>query len=185
MEVLKENITKTRWEIDPSHSELMFKVKHLMIAHVKGEFKSFKAEIANEDFKIGKIKVSIDPASIFTNDTSRDTHLKSADFFDVENYKTMTFESTSFRPVKDDVYKLKGLLTIKGVSNEVELDVEFGGIIKDPWGAEKAGFSFEGKINRKHWGLNWNAALETGGVLVSDDVKVSGELEFIKKATTE
>ena len=153
-----------------------------MIANVKGEFKNFKAEIGSEDFKNSPVKVSVDTASIFTNDTSRDNHLKSADFFDVEKYGTMTFESTSFKQVKDDAYKLKGLLNIKGISKEVALDVEYGGTIRDPWGVEKAGFSFEGKINRKDWGLNWNAALETGGVLVSDEVKVSGELEFLKQA---
>lgn len=182
MEVAKTSTVNTKWVIDPSHSELTFKVKHLMIAHVKGEFKNFKAEIGGEHFKNSPVKVSIDTASIFTNDTSRDNHLKSADFFDVEKYGTMTFESTSFTQVKDDAYKLQGLLTIKGVTKEVALDVEFGGTIRDPWGAEKAGFSIEGKISRKDWGLNWNAALETGGVLVSDDVKISGELEFLKQA---
>ena len=181
MEVVKTNRTKTKWVIDPAHSELTFKVKHLMIANVKGEFKSFKAEIDNEDFKNSPVRVIVDTASIFTNDSSRDNHLKSADFFDVEKFGSMTFESTSFQQVKDDEFKLKGFLNIKGVSKEVEFDVEFGGTIRDPWGVEKAGFSIEGKINRKDWGLNWNAALETGGVLVSDEVKVSGELEFLKQ----
>jgi polyisoprenoid-binding protein YceI len=184
METLLETTTKTKWVLDPSHSELTFKVKHLMIANVKGLFQNFNAEIDNEDFKNAPVKVSIDTSSISTNDINRDNHLKSADFFDVENYKEMTFVSTSFKQSDDDEYKLKGMLTIKGISKEVSLDVEFGGINKDPWGNEKAGFSVEGKINRKDWGLNWNAALETGGVLVSDEVKISGEIQFVKQTET-
>ena len=181
METLIENTVKTKWLLDASHSELTFKVKHLMIANVKGEFKNFTVEIDGEDFKNASVAVSVDTSSVFTNSTERDNHLKSADFFDVENHKAMTFKSTSFRQLEDDEYKLKGLLTIRGVSKEIVLDVQFGGTIKDPWGNEKAGFSFEGKINRKDWGLNWNAALETGGVLVSDEVKISGEVEFVKQ----
>jgi polyisoprenoid-binding protein YceI len=184
METLIENAVKTKWALDPSHSELTFKVKHLMITNVKGEFKNFTVEIDKEDFKKASVKVSVDTSSINTNSTERDNHLKSADFFDVENHAKMTFESTSFKQLADDKYKLKGLLTIRGVSKEVVLDVEFGGTIKDPWGNEKAGFSFEGKINRKDWGLNWNVALETGGILVSDEVKISGEVQFVKQTGT-
>lgn len=180
MENLSNNLAK--WVLDPTHSELTFRVKHLMISNVKGDFKNFTAEIDNEDFKNGKVKVSIETSSIFTNNTDRDNHLKSVDFFDVENHPAMTFESDNFTKVDDDEFKLKGLLTIKGVSKEVVLDVEFGGINKDPWGNIKAGFSFSGKINRKDWGLNWNAALETGGVLVSDEVKIGGEVQFVKQA---
>lgn len=178
-----ENLSKksAKWVLDPTHSELTFKVKHLMISNVKGEFKNFTAEIDSEDFKNGKVKVNIEASSIFTNNTDRDNHLKSTDFFDVENHQAMTFESTTFTKVDDDEYKLKGLLTIKGVSKEVLLDVEFGGTNKDPWGNTKAGFSLSGKINRKDWGLNWNAALETGGVLVSDEVKIGGEVQFVKQ----
>ena len=174
--------TTTKWVLDPSHSELLFKVKHLMITNVKGEFRKFSAEIDGEDFTTSKVKAVVEADSIFTNEESRDNHLKSADFFDVENHKTMTFDSTSFKKVDDDTYKLTGQLTIKGISKEVTLDVEFGGTNKDPWGNEKAGFSFTGKINRKDWGLNWNAALETGGVLVSDEVKIDGEVQFVKQA---
>lgn len=179
MENLSNNSAK--WVLDPTHSELTFKVKHLMISNVKGEFKDFTAEIDNEDFKNGKVKVNIETSSIFTNNSDRDNHLKSVDFFDVENHPAITFESANFTKVDDDEFKLKGLLTIKGVSKEVVLDVEFGGINKDPWGNVKAGFSFSGKINRKDWGLNWNAALETGGVLVSDEVKIGGEVQFVKQ----
>jgi len=172
---------KTKWVTDPAHSELMFKVKHMMITNVKGEFRKFQAEIDGEDLTKSPVKVTIDASSIFTNEDTRDNHLKSADFFDVENHKELLFESTSFEKVDDDDYKLNGMLTIKGVSKEVTLDVEFGGVNKDPWGNEKAGFSLEGKINRKDWGLNWNAALETGGVLVSDQVRISAEVQFVRQ----
>ena len=174
---------KTIWTLDPTHSEITFKVKHLMISNVKGEFKNFSATIEGEDFEKAKIRASIDTSSVDTNNNDRDTHLKSADFFDVENHKEMTFEGTSFKKVDNDEYKLTGILTIKGVSNEVTLDVEFGGMNKDPWGNEKAGFSLEGKINRKEWGLNWNAALESGGVLVSEDVKIQAEVQFVKQTS--
>jgi polyisoprenoid-binding protein YceI len=173
--------TKTKWVLDPSHSELIFKVKHLMIANVKGEFRKFTATMEGEDIASSKVLVNVDTTSIFTNEESRDGHLKSADFFDVENHKEMTFVSNSFKKVDDENYKLTGTLTIKGVSKEVVFDVEFGGINKDPWGNEKAGFSLNGKINRKDWGLNWNAALETGGVLVSEEVRISGEVQFVKQ----
>ncbi|GET34979.1 polyisoprenoid-binding protein [Prolixibacter bellariivorans] len=171
----------TKWVADPSHSELMFKVKHMMITNVKGEFRKFQAEIDGEDLTKSPVRVTIDASSIFTNEDTRDTHLKSPDFFDVENHKELVFESTSFEQVDDDDYKLTGMLTIKGIAKEITLDVEFGGVNKDPWGNEKAGFSLEGKINRKDWGLNWNAALETGGVLVSDQVRISAEVQFVRQ----
>ncbi len=171
-----------KWALDPTHSELTFKVKHMMIANVKGEFKNFSVEVDGNDIFKSPLRVSIDTSSINTNNDERDTHLKSADFFDVENHKELTFNSTSFKQKNDDEYELKGELTIKGISKEVTLDAEFGGINKDPWGNEKAGFSVEGKINRKDWGLNWNAVLETGGVLVSDEVKISGEIQFVKQS---
>ncbi len=174
---------KTIWTLDPAHSELTFKVKHMMISNVRGEFKSFNASVDGEDLETSKITANIDSSSIFTNSDDRDNHLKSADFFDAENYKELKFEGTSFKKVDDDEYKLTGLLTIKGVTKEVTFDVEFGGINKDPWGNEKAGFSLAGKINRKDWGLNWNAALETGGVLVSEDVKIQAEMQFVKQVS--
>lgn len=177
-----ENTVKTKWVMDPAHSEILFKVKHLMITNVKGEFKKFNAEIEGEDFTKAPINLTIDASSIFTNEETRDNHLKSADFFEVENYRAITFKGTSFRKINEDNYELRGMLTIKGVSREVALQVEFGGINKDPWGNEKAGFSIEGKINRKDWGLNWNAALEAGGVLVSEEVKIIADVQFVKQA---
>jgi polyisoprenoid-binding protein YceI len=172
---------KVKWVLDPSHSEMLFKVKHLMITNVKGEFKKFNAEIDGEDFKTASIKVTIETSSVSTNEENRDNHLKSADFFEVEKYKEITFEKTSFKQKDEEKAVLTGKLTIKGVTKEVKLDVEFGGINKDPWGNEKAGFSISGKINRTDWGLNWNAALETGGVLVSNEVRIDAEVQFAKQ----
>jgi polyisoprenoid-binding protein YceI len=173
--------TTTKWALDPTHSELTFKVKHMMITNVKGSFNNFSVEVERDDIFKSSLNVSVDASSFNTNNTDRDNHLKSADFFDVESYKELTFKSTSFKQKDDDEYELKGILTIKGISKEVTLEVEFGGVNKDPWGNEKAGFSVEGRINRKDWGLNWNAALETGGVLVSEDVKIVGEIQFVKQ----
>lgn len=174
---------KTKWVNDPSHSELLFKVRHLMITNVKGEFRDFKVEVNSDDndFSNAEVNVTIDASSVFTNNNDRDGHLKSADFFDIENHKELTFKSTKFEKVNDSEFKLTGLLSIKGVENEVTLDVDFGGTMKDPWGNEKAGFSLEGKINRKDWDLNWNAALETGGVLVSDEVSLSADIQLVKQ----
>ncbi len=176
--------TKTKWAIDPTHSEIGFKVKHLMITNVHGEFRKFIAEVSSEeeDFTRSSVSVTIDAASILTNDDKRDAHLKSADFFDVEKYPELKFKETSFRKTADGNYKLRGILTIKEVSKEVAFEVEYGGIRKDPWGNEKAGFSLSGKINRRDFGLNWNAALESGGMLVSDEVKISAEMQFVKQS---
>jgi polyisoprenoid-binding protein YceI len=176
--------TITKWVSDPAHSEILFKVKHMMITNIKGEFRRFNAEASSDGTQLigSTVKANIDASSIFTNANDRDTHLKSADFFDAENYKELTFTGTSLTKADDDKYLLKGNLTIKGVSKEVIFDVEFGGINKDPWGNEKAGFSINGKINRKEWGLNWNAALEAGGVLVSEEVKISAEVQLVKQA---
>lgn len=183
METTAKKLTKTTWTLDPTHSELVFKVRHMMISNVKGEFRKFDATITSDgtDFSKSLVQATIDAASIFTKDETRDAHLKGEDFFDVGKYATLTFTGKSFVMINDDEYKLTGMLTIKGVSKEVTLDVEFGGINKDPWGNEKVGFSLQGKINRKDFGLNWNAALETGGVLVSDEVKISAEVQFVKK----
>lgn len=183
METTATTTTKTKWTLDPTHSELLFKVRHMMITNVKGEFRKFEGAIETEgtDFTTSSIDITIDVSSVFTNEDNRDGHLKGADFFDVEKYPAITFKGKSLTK-KDDDYKLTGVLTLKDVSKEVELDVEFGGINKDPWGNEKAGFSVQGKINRKDFGLGWNAPLETGGVLVSEEVKIAAEVQFVKQA---
>ncbi len=174
----------TKWVTDPMHSEILFRVRHLMIANVKGEFRKFNATILSEssDFSKAKVNAKIDASSIFTNNTDRDTHLKGADFFDAGKYEEILFEGTSFTKLDEENYQLKGNLTMKGISKEVALDVEFGGFITDTYGQEKAGFSVSGKINRQEWGLNWNAALETGGVMVSNEVRINAELQFVKQA---
>lgn len=166
----------TKWNLDPTHSEITFKVRHMMISNVKGEFKTFTAELDAEDdtFKNTTVKAAIDTDSVSTNNADRDTHLKSAEFFNAEAHPQITFETNSLNN------EITGNLTLNGVTQPVKLDVDFGGINVDPWGNTKAGFSFEGKISRKDFGLNWNAALETGGVMVSDEVKIAGELQFVK-----
>jgi len=178
-----ETVTKTKWVLDPAHSELIFRVRHLMITNVKGEFRNFNVSVESDgsDFSNAKVSVSIDADSISTNNADRDTHLKSAEFFDTANHKRITFESTELNKLDQDNYQLKGILSIKGTNKEVVLDVDFGGYIKDPYGNEKAGFSVSGKFNRKDWRLNWNVALETGGVMVSDEVRLSAEIQIIKQ----
>ncbi len=174
---------KTKWIIDPIHSEIGFKVKHLMITNVKGFFKEFEASIytTGDDFMTAEIDFWMNPASIDTGSADRDTHLKSVDFFDVENHKEITFTGNTYEQVdKDGSYELWGELTIKGITKKIKLDVEFGGVETDPWGNEKAGFSINAKINRKDWELNWNSALETGGLLVSNDVIIMCEVQLVK-----
>lgn len=183
MSTEKSTDSRTTWNLDPSHSELLFKVRHMMITNVKGEFRKFNAtiDLVGNDLSTAAVQVDVDTASIFTNDDNRDKHLKSADFFDVEQHPKLTFTGTSFTKKGSD-HELTGNLTIKGITKPVPLDVEFGGLNTDPYGNEKLGFSLSGRINRKDWGLNWNAALETGGVLVSDEVRISAEVQFVKQA---
>jgi len=173
-------MSATKWSIDPTHSELQFKVKHLMITNVTGQLSGLSGEIEseNEDFKNTKITFSADVNTINTSNEQRDTHLKSADFFDGASFPELKFTSTSFNASEG---KVTGDLTIKDVTRPVTLDVEYSGTNTDPWGNLKAGFSIEGKINRTDFGLTWNAALETGGVLVSEDVKISAEVQFVKQ----
>ena len=166
----------TNWTLDKQHSEVTFKVRHMMISNVKGAFTDFDATLQTEgeDFKTANVAAQVQVASISTNNADRDNHLKGEDFLNVEKNATITFKSTG---LQDDV---TGELTINGVTKPVQLEVDFGGINTDPWGNTKAGFSFEGKIKRSDFGLNWNAALEAGGVMVSDDVKIAGELQFVR-----
>ena len=168
----------TKWNLDPTHSEITFKVKHMMISNVKGSFRNFNAEIEAEDdhFTNAKTTATVDVNSIWTNNTDRDNHLKSPEFFNAEANPTITFESDAMNS------SVTGNLTVNGITKPIKLDVDFGGVQVDPWGNTKAGFSFEGKINRNDFGLTWNAALEAGGVMVSDEVKIAGELQFVKQA---
>ncbi len=174
--------TKTKWEIDQAHSDISFKVRHLMIAHVKGAFKSFDASIYTNgnDFATADIDLWIDAASISTGDAKRDEHLKSADFFDVENHKQITFTSSTIgKADKDGNHELWGELTMRGLTKNLMLMVQFGGITMDPWGNEKAGFTVSGKINRSDWELSWNTTIETGGLMVGDEINISCEIELV------
>ena len=175
---------KTKWTIDPSHSKIGFKVKHLMISNVMGNFREFEGQVTTigNDLSTANISFSLNSASVDTEMADRDTHLKSADFFDVGNYPKITLSGSGLKDLGDDMYELTGDLVIKGVTKKVVLPVEFGGLMTDPSGNVKAGFSIGGKINRKEWGLNWNAALEAGGVLLSDEVKIICDVQLVKAA---
>jgi polyisoprenoid-binding protein YceI len=178
-----QTITKTKWSLDPTHSEMGFKVKHMMITNVSGAFGNFSADVETEehDFTTANITFTADVNSISTGNPDRDAHLKSADFFDTVNHPQLKFVSTDLQKTDQDSFILRGNLTIREVSKPVTLNVEFGGIGKDPWGNEKAGFTVTGKINRTDFHLNWNAALETGGVLVSEEVRLFAEVQLIKQ----
>ena len=173
--------TKTKWLVDHAHSSIEFKVRHLKIAHVKGFFKTFDATIftTGKDFTTAEIELWIDVDSISTGDEKRDGHLKSADFFDAEKFKRITFTSSTIQnPNLTGNQIISGELTMKGITKSVKLDVEFGGIILDPYGNEKAGLTVSGKFKRSDWGLTWNAALESGGFMVGDDIHISCEIEL-------
>ena len=174
----------TKWKLDPTHSEIQFKVKHLMITTVTGYFKTFDAEVETEgdDFSTAKnIVFTADIDSIDTNNAQRDTHLKSADFFDAENHSQLKFTGSSY-DASGDSAKLTGDLTIRGITKPVTLTVDFGGIVVDPWGQTKAGFTVNGKISRKEFGLTWSAVTEAGQVVVSDEIRLNAEIQVVKQA---
>jgi len=169
---------KTTWKIDPTHSEIEFKVRHMMISTVSGSFSEFEGEVeaADDTFKDAKFRFSAEIDSISTKNNDRDTHLKSEDFFHAEKHPKLTFVSKSF-----DGNTMVGDLTIRDVTKEVSLDVDFNGIAEDPYGQTKAGFEATGTINRKDFNLNWNAVTEAGNIVVSDKVKLIANLQFIKQ----
>lgn len=172
------------WQIDQSHSLIQFSVRHMMISKARGTFERFEGTVeADEHNPAGAtVDVTIDVASINTKDANRDNHLRSPDFFAVEQFPTMTFKSTRLELLDDEHGKLHGELTIRGVTNPVVLDVTYQGQAQSPWGTTSAGFSATTRINRKDWGLTWNVGLETGGVLVGDEVTIDIELELVKVA---
>ncbi|MBQ0138168.1 MAG: polyisoprenoid-binding protein [Kurthia sp.] len=172
-------MTKQVFKIDGAHSSLGFQVKHMMIAKVKGGFDTFHADLNldPEDLTTAEIKFTIDVKSINSNNDDRDTHLRSADFFDVEVFPNMTFVATDIKSTGDGEYKLTGDFTIKDITKPVTFDVEYGGRGNNPWGVEVIAFEAEAKINRKDFGLTWNSALESGGVLVGDDIKLKVDIE--------
>lgn len=177
-------MSTTKWGLDPTHSEITFKIRHLMVSNVSGNFGTFtvSAETEEEDFSNAKISFSTEVASINTGNEQRDGHLQSPDFFDAAAYPAISFESTSMEKNGEGAFKLHGHLTVKDVTKPVTLDVELGGIANDPYGNRKAGFSIEGKINRKDFGLTWNAPTEAGGLLVGEDVKIAAEIQVVKQA---
>lgn len=173
----------TTWSLDPAHSEVQFKIKHLVISTVTGTFKVFGGSVVSngEDFENSTINFSIDTNSIDTNQADRDGHLKSDDFFDSEKYPIINFSSTAIVKVSETEFKLTGDLTIRDVTKSVTLDAELGGIMVDPYGNTKVGFEVNGKINRKDFGLTWSAVTEAGGVVVSDEVKLHINVQFAKQ----
>jgi len=180
-----ESANKEKWIIDSSHSEISFKIKHLMITNVTGVFRQFDASIytTGDEFRTSEVDLVIDASSIDTGNADRDNHVRGEDFFDAGNYPQIRFVSSGIEEVdKDGSYDLWGDITIRGITKKIKLNVEFGGVIKDPWGNEKAGFAIHGTINRKDFGLHWNAPLETGGFLVSDIVYVNCEIQLSRSA---
>ena len=176
-------MSKTNWNLDPTHSEIQFKAKHLMITNVTGNFTAFQVAAESDDdrFTNPRVTFTAQAGSINTQNEQRDGHLKSADFFDAEKYPELRFVSTSAgNPDEEGRFPLTGDLTIRDVTKPVTVQVEFAGVAKDPWGNTKAGFTVTGKINRADFGLVWNAALETGGVLVSEEIRISADIQMVK-----
>lgn len=179
--------TTERWEIDSSHSSIQFSVRHLVIAKVRGQFSRWTGTLQvppDRDFTQASLDVVIDASSIDTGVADRDAHLKSGDFFDVERYPELTFRSGAVEKVSDERLKVSGTLTIRGTSRPVTLDVDVHGFAKDPWGHERAAFTAKTHVDRKEFGLTWNQALETGGVMVGDRIDIEIEIEAVRQAAS-
>ncbi len=176
-------MAKTKWLLDPTHSELGFKIKHLMITNVTGFFNKFQVEgeTDNDDFGTAKIRVKADMNSIDTNNEQRDAHLRNGDFFAADKHPEMTFESTRVEKIDNENFLLYGNLTLKDVTKPVQLNVEYSGTTKDPWGGERAGFTVTGKIKRSQWGVNFNGILETGGAMLGEEVKIQSEIQLVRQ----
>lgn len=173
-------LTPGLWTVDPSHSTVGFVARHLMVTKVRGRFGTFTGTITiGDDVLQSKLEATADIATVSTGDDARDGHLRSADFFDVENYPTMTLVSTGIDP-RDDEFVLHTDLTIRGITRPVDFRLEFDGVSQDPWGGTRAGFTARADVSRRDWGLEWNMALDTGGVLVSDKVTIELEIEAVK-----
>lgn len=178
------NQTKTNWTIDPSHSEISFKVKHLVVTTLTGKFDSFTGALitSNDDFSNAQISFSADIASINTGNSDRDTHLKSDDFFNAESFPTLSFTSTAFTKIGESKFTLTGNITLRDITKPIELLVEYGGTMVDPWGNTKAGFEISGALKRKEFGLKWDVITEAGGAMVSDDIKLHLNIQLAKQA---
>lgn len=172
----------TKWAIDTAHSEIGFKVRHMMISNVRGTFERFETEVETEgdDFTTASISFAADIDSINTRNEQRDGHLKSADFFDAANFPQLTFKGSKLEAV-DGGHKLHGELSIRGTSKQIALDVDFGGIATDPWGAVRAGFELSGEISRKEFGLQWDAVTEAGSIVVADQIHLQVHVELVKQ----
>lgn len=179
-----ETATKTTWSIDPTHSEIQFKVKHLVISTVTGHFREFEgtAVTDGDEFENASVEFSANVASVDTNQPQRDEHLRSADFFDAENYPKLTFKSTKVTKTGDNTYLIKGDLTMKGTTKPVELKAEYGGSMTDFYGNYKSGFELSGKVSRKDFGLTWDAVTEAGGVVVGNEVKLALNVQLARPA---
>ena len=177
---------KSKWNIDPTHSEVNFKVKHLVISTVTGSFRKFNGQVEtagdSDDFTNAKVQFEIDAASIDTNQADRDNHLRADDFFNVAQFPTITFDSTAFTKKDEDTYSLEGNLTIRDITKPVSLDVDFGGATTDHYGNYKAGFEVSGKIKRKEFGLTWSAVTEAGSVVLGDDIRLAISVQLAKEA---
>src|ERR1700712_3398021 len=180
-------MSTTKWALDPTHSEIQFKVKHLLISTVSGDFKKFDASVETEgdDFTATKIQFSANIDSISTNNEQRDAHLKNGDFFDADTHPKLSFVSDNLVKVEDEVYNIHGQLTIKGVTKDVTLKAEFGGSTTDPWGNTRVGFELSGKIDRSEFGISFGMVSETGGLLLGNDVKIFANAEFVKQQVAE
>ncbi len=175
--------TPAKWVIDPTHSEVQFKVKHLVITTVTGQFGQFSGEAtASDDFSDAQVTFEAEINSISTNNEARDGHLKSEEFFAADQHPKLSFVSTGISKKGDEAFVLNGDMTIRGVTKPVALDVEYGGTVVDPYGQTKAGFEVKGKINRKDFGLTWSAVTEAGGAVVSDEVRLIANVQFVKQA---
>ncbi len=174
----------TTWKIDAAHSEIQFKVKHLMISNITGNFTSFDSTVQTngDDFSSAVVSFEANVDSITTKNADRDKHLQAEDFFHAASYPKVTFVSKEVKKVDDENYKVSGDLTVRGVTKPVELNAEYGGIVTDPWGQVKAGFELTGKINRKDYGLSFHAVTEAGGLVVGDEVKLHLAVEYVKQA---
>lgn len=169
-----------QWTIDTTHTEIGFKIKHMMVSNVRGMFTKYTGTVETDgsDFSLATVQLDVDVASVDTNNEQRDTHLRSKDFFEVETYKTMVFKSTKVEKVDDSNYKLMGDLTIKDNTHPITLDVEMGGMVNDPYGNTRAGFSVTGKLSRKAFGLTWNGTLPGGDSILADEIAINCEIEI-------
>jgi len=182
-----QSMKTAKWILDPTHSELGFKIKHLMITNVSGVFKNFtvSAEAPGDDFSKSTIRLTADMTSISTNNEQRDAHLRNSDFFETDKYPDLVFQSTSIEQDGDDGLRVFGDLTMKGITKQVKLDVEYNVVTNDPWGGERAGFVVTGKIKRSDWGVTFNGVLESGGLMLGEEVKLNAEIQLVKEVVAE